>query len=709
MKRIILSIFVIFLFSVILPSKEVKLNCKNTNNPLLKQFKTPFGVPPFDKIKEEHYLPAIKCAILEHKGEIEKIINNPEKPTFKNTIEALDFSGRKLRLITNIFFNQLSADTNDKLQKIAKEVSPLLSKHTDEILMNDKLFKRVESVYKKRDKLNLNSEQKRVLTLYYKDFVRGGAKLCPAKKKRLAEINSKLSLLTLKFGENVLKDTKAFELVIDNKADLAGLPEGLIKAAEEAARAKGYKGKWLFTLDKPMLIPFLEFSDKRELRKKMLLGYIMKGDNNNENDNKKIISEIVNLRIEKAHLLGYRTHANYILEENMAKNPQNVYELLWKIWMPALRKAKEERKLLQEMIYKDGKKFKLKPWDWWYYAEKVKKAKYNLDTSKLKPYFKLENVLKDGVFNLVHRLYGLTFEERHDLPKYNKDVKTFLVKDSDGSLIGIIYLDYYPRPGKRGGAWMSPYRKEAKVNGKRVVPIIVNVGNFTKPTADKPSLLSLEEVLTMFHEFGHALHGLLSQCTYYRVSGTDVARDFVELPSQIMENWALEPELLKMYAKHYKTGKTIPMDMIEKIKNSSKFNQGFATTEYLAASFLDMDWHTLEMSNDWDVTAFETNSMARIGLIPEIYVRYRSTYFQHIFAGGYSAGYYSYIWAEVLDSDAFHAYKEKGNLFDKEIATRFRKYILEKGGSEDPMELYIKFRGRKPDINALLEKRGLKE
>ncbi len=709
MRRIIFSIFMIFLYSVILPSKEVNLDCKNTNNPLLKQFKTPYGVPPFDKIKEEHYLPAIKCAILEHKGEIEKIINNPEKPTFKNTIEALDFSGRKLRLITNIFFNQLSADTNDELQKIAKEVSPLLSKHTDEILMNDKLFKRVESVYKERDKLNLNSEQKRVIALYYKDFVRGGAKLCPAKKKKLAEINSKLSLLTLKFGENVLKDTKAFELVIDNKADLAGLPDGLIKAAEEAARAKGYKGKWLFTLDKPMLIPFLEFSDKRELRKKMLLGYIMKGDNNNENDNKKIISEIVNLRIEKAHLLGYRTHANYILEENMAKNPQNVYELLWKIWMPALRKAKEERKLLQERIYKDGKKFKLKPWDWWYYAEKVKKTRYNLDTSKLKPYFKLENVLKDGVFNLVHRLYGLTFEERHDLPRYNKDVKTFLVKDSDGLLIGIIYLDYYPRPGKRGGAWMTPYRKEAKVNGKRIIPIVANVGNFTKPTSDKPSLLSIDEVLTMFHEFGHALHGLLSQCTYYRVSGTDVARDFVELPSQIMENWALELELLKMYAKHYKTGKTIPMDMIEKIKNSSKFNQGFATTEYLAASFLDMDWHTLEMSKDWDITAFETNSMARIGLIPEIYVRYRSTYFQHIFAGGYSAGYYSYIWAEVLDSDAFHAYKEKGDIFDREIASRFRKYILEKGGSEDPMELYIKFRGRKPDINALLEKRGLKE
>ncbi len=708
MKKTVVLVLMLFVLSFVLQAGGDSLNCKNLKNPLLKQFKTPLGVPPFDRIKDEHYLPAIKCAIKEHKEEIEKIINDPAKPTFKNTIEALDRSGRRLRLITNIFFNQLSADTNDNLQKIAKEVSPILSKHNDEILMNPKLFKRVEAVYEMRDKLKLNPEQKMVLTLYYKDFVRGGAKLCEAKKKRLAEINSRLSLLTLQFGENVLKDTKAFELVIDNKDDLSGLPEGVVKAAEEAAKAKGYKEKWLFTLDKPSLIPFLQFSDKRELRKKMLLAYIMKGDNANENDNKKIIKEIVNLRIEKAHLLGYRTHANFILEENMAKNPQNVYELLWKIWMPALRKVKEERRALQEMIYKDGKNLKLKPWDWWYYAEKLKKQKYKLDTSELTPYFKLENVLKNGVFKVANKLYGLKFEERHDLPKYNKDVKTFLVKDSDDSLIGILYLDYYPRPGKRGGAWMSPYRKEAKIGGKRIVPVIVNVGNFTKPTANKPSLLSLDEVLTMFHEFGHALHGLLSQCTYYRVSGTDVSRDFVELPSQIMENWALEPEVLKMYARHYKTGKLIPMDLIKKIKDSAKFNQGFATTEYLAASFLDMDWHTLEMSSDWDVTAFETNSLARIGLIPEIYVRYRSTYFQHIFAGGYSAGYYSYIWAEVLDSDAFQAFKEKGDLFDKETATKFRKYILEKGGSEDPMELYIKFRGRKPDINALLEKRGLK-
>ncbi len=705
MKKLI-SIFLIFLIGgLIIMANEKPLNCKKLRNPLLKEFKTPYGVPPFDKIKYYHYLPAIKCAIYENKKEIEKIANNPSEPTFKNTIAALDRSGRLLRRVVNIFSNQLSANTNDKLQEIAKKVMPLLTKHMDEVYMNEKLFKRVKYVYENQEKFNLNNEEKMVLKLYYNDFVRGGANLSPEKKKKLMEINKKLSLLNLKFGENILKEVQKYELVIDDPKDLEGLPQSVIASAKAEAESRGYKNKWVFTLDKPSWIPFLQYSKKRELRKKIYMAYTHMGDNNDEYDNKKILLEMVNLRIKKAHLLGYRTWADYALQERMAKNPQNVYKLLWEIWVPALKKAKEERELLQKMVYEEGHNFKLQSWDWWYYAEKVRQKKYALDENELRPYFKLENVIK-GVFTVASKLYGLKFVEVKNLPKYHPDVKTFLVKDEKGKLVAILYTDYFPRKGKEGGAWMSAYRKEAKINGKRIVPIIVNVGNLTKPTPEKPSLLSLEEVLTLFHEFGHALHGMLSQCTYYRVSGTDVALDFVELPSQIMEEWALEPEVLKMYAKHYKTGEPIPDHLIQKIKNASHFNQGFATTEYLAASFLDLDWHTLKKEINWNVNLFEDNSLSRIGLIPEIVVRYRSTYFRHIFSGGYSAGYYSYIWADVLVADAFSLFKEKG-IFDKETARKFKKYILEAGGSDDPMKLYIKFRGREPKVEPLLKKRGL--
>lgn len=678
---------------------------QESENPFFKEFDTPFGVPPFDRIKEEHFLPAIKAGIELHKKEIEAIANNPAPPTYENTIEALERSGSLLRRASDVFSVLNGCMTNDNMQKIAKEVAPMLAKHRDEITMNPNLFQRVKAVYEKRNDLGLTQEQKRLVEEYYKDFVRGGANLDEKKKARLMEINQELSLLSVKFGENVLKEENRFELVIDNKEDLEGLPESVIKAAEETAKEKKYEDKWVFTLKKPSLIPFLQYSKKRELREKIFKAYINRGNNNDEFDNKETISKIIALRIEKAKLLGYRTHAHFILEENMAKTPEKVYELLRKIWEPALKVVKNEAKELQEMIKKEGGDFKLQPWDWWYYAEKVRKEKYELDEEVLRPYFKLENCIQ-GVFYVANKLYGIKFEERNGIPKYHPDVKVFEVKEADGTHIGIFYVDYFPRASKRSGAWMTSFRKQSKIGGQMINPVIVNVGNFTKPTEEKPALLSIEEVETLFHEFGHALHGLLSNCTYPSLSGTAVPRDFVELPSQIMENWVLEPEVLKVYAKHYQTGEPIPDELVEKLNKARKFNQGFATVEYLAAAFLDMDYHTLEDAKGLNPVKFEEESMKKIGMIPEIVVRYRSTNFQHIFSGGYSAGYYSYIWSEVLDSDAFEAFKEKG-IFDTVTALSFRKNILEKGGSEEPMTLYKRFRGREPKVEPLLKKRGL--
>lgn len=680
-------------------------SAQEMENPLLKEFKTPFGVPPFEEIKEEHFVPAIVVGIEIHKKEIESIAKNPEPPTFKNTIEALEKSGNLLQRVTDIFYVLNGCMTNEKMQKIAKEIAPILSKHRDEIMMNPDLFRRVKTIYEKRNMLNLTPEQKKLVEDYYRDFVKGGANLDDMKKARLMEINQELSLLSVKFGENVLKEENKFELVIENKEDLEGLPPSVIQSAAETAKERNHEGKWVFTLKKPSLIPFLQYSSKRELREKIFKAYINRGNNDDELDNKKIISRIIALRIEKAKLLGYKSHAHLILEENMAKTPEKVYELLRKIWEPALKVAKKEAKELQEMIYKEGNNFKLEPWDWWYYAEKVRKEKYAIDEEMLRPYFKLENCI-EGAFYVANKLYGIKFEERKDIPKYHPDVKVFEVKEADGSHIGIFYVDYFPRESKRSGAWMTSFRKQSMLDGKMVHPVIVNVGNFTKPSSDKPALLSIEEVETLFHEFGHALHGLLSKCTYPSLSGTAVPRDFVELPSQIMENWALEPEVLKVYAKHYQTGEVIPSELIEKLKKSMKFNQGFATVEYLAAAFLDMDYHTLEDAKELDPIKFEEESMKRIGMIPEIVVRYRSTNFQHIFSGGYSAGYYSYIWSEVLDSDAFETFKERG-LFDQKTALSFRKNILEKGGSEDPMILYKRFKGREPKVEPLLKKRGL--
>ncbi len=702
------SIFLLLSIALLAGCNLNKDQKMNSENPFLSEYQTSFQVPPFDQIKLEHYLPAFKEGISKHEKEIDKIVSDSREPDFNNTILTLDQSGEILTKVSSVFYNQTSVNTNKEIQEIARDVSPLLSQHRDNILLNAKLFERIKAVNGQKDDLDLTTEQKMLLNNTYKEFIRGGANLSADAKEKLREINKNLSLLSLKFGENVLSETNKFKLVIDDKADLAGLTSSIIATAAETADNSGDEGKWVFTIQKPSMIPFLQYADNRALREKIFKAYIDKGNHDDEQDNKDIVSEMVSLRLEKANLLGYKTHADFILEENMSKKPENVYALLNKVMDAALPVAKTEVVNLQKMINKDGGNFNLMPWDWWYYAEKLRKEKYDLDEAALRPYFEIENVRK-GLFEVVNKLFGLQFVELKDIPLPHPDAKAFEVKEADGSHVGILYMDFYPRESKRGGAWMSNYREQYVKDGEKVYPVITTVFNFTKPAGDEPSLLSFEEVSTMYHEFGHALHGLLSNCTYVGVSGTNVARDFVELPSQIMENWASAPENIKSYAKHYKTGETIPDDLLEKLVNSSHFNQGFVTVEYLSASFLDMNWHTVTSSRKFDVNGFEKKAMDKIKLIPEIVVRYRSPYFSHIFAGGYSAGYYGYIWAEVLDADAFEAFKETGDIFDKNTATAFRKNILEKGGTEDPMELYVKFRGSEPGIDPLLRRRGLKK
>ncbi|MBU1423250.1 MAG: M3 family metallopeptidase, partial [Bacteroidetes bacterium] len=671
---------------------------------------TPFQTPPFNEIKIEHYLPAYEDGMKQQKEAIDAIVNTKAKPrfyrgkpTFANTIEAMEKSSKFLDKVSAVFSNLNSANTNDEMQKIARTITPMMAKHRDDINLNPKLFERVKQIYDAKDKLKLTAEQNTVLQNYYLDFVRGGANLNEEGKNKLRKINEELSLLSLKFGENLLKETNAIGLVIDNKDDLAGLPEDVIKAAAEMAKSKGQEGKWAFTLQKPSFIPFLQYSKKRDPREKLFKAYINRGNNNNEYDNKKILSRIAALRVDKANLLGYKTHADFVLEKNMAKKPENVNKFLHDLWTPALKRALAEAQDMQQLIDKEGKNFKLEAWDWWFYAEKVKKEKYDLNEEMLRPYFKMENV-RQGVFDVASRLFGIKIVERNDIQVYHPDVQVFEVQEVDGKHIGIFYTDYYPRESKRSGAWASGFRSQSNMDGNYITPLITNVGNFAKPTADKPSLMSLDEVNTLFHEFGHALHSLLSNTVY--PYSRSVPRDFVELPSQIMENWATEPEVLKMYAKHYETGEPMPQELIDKLSNSQLFNQGFETVEYLAASFLDMDWHTLTDAKEKNVPTFEKESLTKVGLIPEIESRYQSTNFQHIFSGGYSAGYYSYIWAAVLDADAFEAFKEK-SLFDKETAIAFRKNVLEKGGSEDVLTLYKRFRGTEPKIDALLKRRGL--
>jgi peptidyl-dipeptidase Dcp len=694
MKQIILSLLI----------GMTLIGC-NSKNPFFSEYENEYGIPPFEKIKTEHYLPAFKEGIKQQQAEFDAIADNTEAPTFENTIEALELSGVLLEKVSSVFFNLYSAETNDELAEIANEVSPLLSEHGDNLYLNDKIFARIKTLYLDKENLSLNDEQNRVLENYYKDFVRSGADLSAEDKAKLREINKELSMAELTFGQNLLAENNAYQRFVTDEAELAGLPESVKQAAAEAAKEAGQEGKWLFTTSKASFMPVLQYGENRQLRKDLLLAWANRGDNGNANDNKETIKKIMQLRIQRSNLLGFKTPAHFILEDKMAKTPEKVYEFLATVWQPAVNQAKKEAYDLQKLMDEAGKGEKLEAWDWWYYAEKLRKAKYDLDEEAIRPYFKMENV-RQGAFDLAGKLWGLQFTALTDYPKYHPDMEAFKVTNADGSLVGVLITDYFPRPGKRAGAWMNEYRKQHYRDGQNIRPVIVNVGNFTKPTSDKPSLLSMDDVQTLFHEFGHGLHGLLAQSTYISLSGTSVVRDFVELPSQIMENWCFEPQVMKTYARHYETGEVMPDELMEKIQKAGTFNQGFVMTELLSAAILDMDYHTLTNADNLDVNAFEKASMERMGMIPEIIVRYRSTNFNHVFGGGYAAGYYSYTWAEVLDADAYQAFVETGDIYNQEVATSFRKNILEKGDSEDAMNLYLKFRGKEPDPTALLRKRG---
>ncbi len=699
---------VLFMLSTVMALSACSSNEKSGEKGaiFMSDFDTPYGVPPFDKISIEDYKPAFDAGIKQQTEEIDAIANAAEEPTFENTVLALDNSGSILDRVSSVFYALQGTDTNDEMQKIANEMSPKLTTHSDNIYLNEKLFERIKKLYDHAESLQLTGEQFRLLEKYYKRFRRSGIMLNDADKEQLRDINKKLSQLTLQFGENLLKETNNYTLVIDKKEDLAGLPQSTIEAAAEEAKIRGKEGKWVFTLQKPSWIPFLQYADNRDLREKLYKAMYMRGNNDNENDNKAIISEIVNLRLKRSNLLGYDTFSHYALEERMMNTPEKVYKLLDDVWKYALPQAKKEAAELQKLIDKEGGKFNLASWDWWYYAEKLRQKKYDLNEEELKPYFKMENV-REGVFMCANKLYGLNFKKLDNIPTYHPEVEVYEVTDADGSHLALFYSDYFPRAGKRGGAWMSSFRKQCVKDGKDIRPLIYNVGNFTKPTQDKPSLLTQDEVETLFHEFGHALHGMLSKVNYHGLSGTSVARDFVELPSQVMENWAFEPQVLKMYAKHYQTGEVIPDSLIQKIEAAGKFNMEFTTAEFIAAALLDMDYHTQTEEQAYDVNAFENASMKKIGLIDEIIPRYKSTYFSHIFSSveGYASGYYSYMWSEVLDADAFQAFVET-NIFDQKTAHLFREELLSKGNTDDPMKLYINFRGSEPNPIYLLKKRG---
>jgi peptidyl-dipeptidase Dcp len=677
-------------------------------NPFLTQWDTPFGVPPFDKIKNEHYMPAFLEGIQQDSAEVAAIVANSEEPTFDNTILPLDKSGDLLDKVNSVFSNLSEANTNKEMDALNTAIAPMLSAHHDDVMLNEGLFKRISKVYEKRKESGLDKSQIRVVEKFYESFVRNGANLNPADKEKLRKLNEELTNLSVKFGQNLLDETNnSYRLIIDNRDDLAGLPDNVIAGAADAAHDDSLNGKWLFTLNKPSWIPFLQYSQKRDLREKIYRGYFMRGNNNNEYDNKEIVGKIVTLRAERAALLGFSNHASFKIDVNMAKTPENVYSFLYKLWDPALKRSKQEVKDMQSIIDAEGGKFKLAPWDWWYYAEKVRKQKYDLDESQLKPYFKLENV-RDGMFWVANQLYGITLTRLENTPVYYPDVEVYEAKEADGTPLGLLYLDYFPRESKQGGAWCTSFRNAKYRDGKKILPIMSVVFNSTKPAGDLPSLLSWDDVTTLFHEFGHALHGLFTDGKYDLTAG-NVPDDFVELPSQVMENWASEPAVLKHYAKHYKTGETIPDALIEKIRKSGQFNQGFETVEYLAASVLDLDYHMLNPGDSiQDVLAFEKQSMDRLGLISEIIPRYRSTYFAHTFDGGYDAGYYVYIWAAVLDADAFDAFKQSGDIFNKELAARFRKYCLAESGEDEGMVQYRLFRGQDPSVEPLLLKRGLK-
>ena len=681
---------------------------KSGENPLLAEPENPYGIPAFDQIKLEHYMPAFEEAIRQQKAEVAAIINNQEEPTFQNTIEALDRCGGLLDRVNGVFFNVLEADGNDEMNEIAEQVSPMLSDLSDGIMLNDTLFQRVKAVYDKRESLGLDPEQMRLLTETYKSFVNNGAQLSAEQKARLMEINKELGLLSLKFGNNVVAETNAYQYFVKDEAELEGLPESAKAAAAEEAEAAGHKGEWLFTPKRTSFTPVLQYCKNRDLRKELLMAYTTRGNHGNANDNKDVIVKTMALRIEKAKLFGYENPADYILADCMAKDSKTVDKFLESVWTPSLEAAKREAAELQTMLDIDLPGEKLQPWDWWFYAEKLRAEKYNLNEEELKPYFELNNV-RQGAFDLAHQLYGINFEKMDNMPVYNPEVEVFKVTEADGSLVGILYTDYFPRAGKRPGAWMNNILSQyIDANGVDHRPVIINVGNFNKPTKDNPSLLSMDDVETLFHEFGHALHGLLSKAHYKTLSGTNTPRDFVELPSQFMENYCYEPQIIRTYARHYQTGEVIPDSLIQKINNAGKFNQGFVTTELLSASILDMDYHELTSVEGLDVNKFEAASLEKMHMIPEIIVRYRSTFYNHIFTTGYEAGYYSYTWSAVLDADAFAAFKETGNILNPDVAKRFR-HLLEQGGTRDAQELYLEFRGKEADPQYLLRRKGFIE
>ena len=690
---------------IILTAIAMTLLACNTTNPLIDQPATPFGVPAFDQVKTEHYLPAFEEAIRQDKAGIDAIVANPETPTFENTIVALDRNGELLERVTGVFFNVLEADGNDEMDAIAEKVSPMLSELSSYMILNDELFARVKAVYDQRESLDLTPEQMRLLTETYKSFADNGANLPAEQKERLKAINEELDLLSLQFGRNVVAETNNCQFFVTDEAELKGLPESAKAAAAEDAAAAGHPGEWLFTPKRTSFTPVLQYCENRELRRQVLMDYTTRANHDNDNDNKAVIIREMQLRIERAKLFGYDNPADYILKDCMAKDSKTVDAFLQSVWAPSLIAAKREAAELQKLLDADLPGEKLQPWDWWFYAEKLRKAKYALDEEEIKPYFELSNVRR-GAFGVATKLYGLQFEPLTDMPVYNPEVEVFKVTDAEGELIGILYTDYFPRAGKRPGAWMNnilPQYVDAEGVDHR--PVIINVGNFNKPAAGNPSLLSMDDVETLFHEFGHALHGLLSRAHYKSLSGTNTPRDFVELPSQFMENYAYEPEVLRTYAFHYQTGEVIPDELIAKINAAGKFNHGFVTTELLSASILDMDFHELTTADNLDVNAFEQQSLSRMGMIPEIIVRYRPTFYNHIFTTGYEAGYYSYTWSAVLDADAFAAFKETGNLFDAETAARFR-HLLEQGGTRDAQELYLEFRGKDADPQHLLRRKG---
>ncbi|MCA0933481.1 M3 family metallopeptidase [Lutimonas saemankumensis] len=673
------------------------------NNPLLKEFTTAFGSAPFTSIQNDHFVPAFKSHIAEAKQTVDEIINNTEVPSFDNTLVPLEFSGNQLNRVSSIFFNLNAAETNEEIQKIAQEVSPLLSEFANDISLNENLFNRIKQVYDKKETLDLNPEQQMLLEKNYKAFVRNGANLNEEDKKKLREIDKKKSKLGLKFGENVLAETNKFELIITREEDLSGLPDGVREAAKMRANEKNKEG-WLFTLDYPSYIPFMTYADNRTLREQLSMAFGSRGFQKNEYNNEKIVKEIVALRHDRARLLGYESHAHYVLEERMAETPKKVNTFLSELLSKAKPAATKEFKLIQDLALEDGIE-NLEKWDSAYYSEKLKKLKFDLDDEKLKPYFKLENVI-EGVFKIANRLFDLNFKPVSNVDTYHKEVKTYQVSDSKGEFVALFYADFFPRKGKRNGAWMTSYKPQWKKGDDNSRPHISIVCNFTRPTETKPSLLTFNEVTTLFHEFGHALHGMLANTTYPNLSGTSVYWDFVELPSQILENWCFEKEALIMFARHYKTDEPIPMELVKKIKDSSNFLEGIATLRQLSFGMLDMAYHSKDPVRIKDLKEFELEAFGSTQLYPDVKENCMSTAFSHIFQGGYSAGYYSYKWAEVLDADAFEAFKEKG-IFDKSVAAKFKENILSKGGTEKPMVLYKRFRGKEPSPDALLKRAGL--